>query len=42
MQHCLDGMTDTTAIQGDESILKSALAKLAEQAGFIEVQSTQE
>lgn len=34
MQHWLDKLTDLAAIQGDESILKQALANLAEQAGF--------
>ncbi|RWO44917.1 transcriptional regulator TraR [Mesorhizobium sp.] len=34
MQHWLDKLTDLTAIQGDESILKDALAALAEQIGF--------
>ncbi|NTF16495.1 autoinducer-binding transcriptional regulator TraR [Agrobacterium tumefaciens] len=34
MQHWLDRLTDLTALQGDESILKEALEGLAEQAGF--------
>lgn len=34
MQHWLDKLTDLAALQGDESILKQALANLAEQAGF--------
>lgn len=34
MQHWLDKLTDLTAIQGDESTFKDALAGLAEQIGF--------
>lgn len=34
MQHWLDKLTDLTALQGDETILKDALAGLAEQIGF--------
>jgi len=34
MQHWLDKLTDLTALQGDESILKDALADLAEETGF--------
>ena len=34
MQHWLDKLTDITALQGDESILKPALADLAREAGF--------
>ncbi len=34
MQDWLDKLTDLTAIQGDESILKQALADFADQAGF--------
>ncbi|SMF56412.1 DNA-binding transcriptional regulator, CsgD family [Xaviernesmea oryzae] len=34
MQHWLDKLTDLTAIQGDDSILRDALADLTERAGF--------
>ncbi|TIR13067.1 MAG: transcriptional regulator TraR [Mesorhizobium sp.] len=34
MQHWLDKLTDLTAIEGDQSNLKDALAGLAEQIGF--------
>ncbi len=34
MHHWLDKLTDLTALQGDESILKDALAGLAGQIGF--------
>ena len=34
MQHWLDKLTDLAAVQGDETILKEALADLAEQIGF--------
>lgn len=34
MQHWLDKLTDLAALQGDETVLKEALAHLAEQAGF--------
>ncbi|MDK4742557.1 transcriptional regulator TraR [Rhizobium sp. CNPSo 3464] len=34
MQHWLDRLTDLTAIERDETILKDALAELAEQSGF--------
>lgn len=34
MQHWLDKLTDLTALQVDETILKDALAGLAEQIGF--------
>lgn len=34
MLHWLDKLTDLTTLQGDETVLKKALAQLAEQAGF--------
>ncbi|NKK04252.1 transcriptional regulator TraR [Rhizobium leguminosarum bv. viciae] len=34
MQHWLDKLTDITALQGDESILKQALGNLTNEAGF--------
>ncbi|NSZ66483.1 transcriptional regulator TraR (plasmid) [Agrobacterium tumefaciens] len=34
MQHWLDKLTDLAALRGDENILKDALSRLAEQAGF--------
>lgn len=34
MQHWLDKLTDLTAFKGDATVLKEALAHLAEQAGF--------
>ncbi|MGV1964152.1 autoinducer-binding transcriptional regulator TraR [Agrobacterium sp. 22-222-1] len=34
MQHWLDKLTDITALQGDESIIKQALGHLADEAGF--------
>lgn len=34
MQHWLDRLTDLTALQGDETVLKQALEHLTDQAGF--------